>query len=67
MEGALIVIPLVALVVPILLLLAAIVFDAAIVAWAMYRTVHDHPLHPENWFHWFHSSHGSPRPRVTHR
>ncbi len=51
MEGALIVIPLVALVLPIAMLLAAIAFDAAIVAWAIYRTVHDHPPHPGHWLH----------------
>ena len=46
-----IVIPLVALVLPIAMLLAAIAFDAAIVAWAIYRTVHDHPPHPGHWLH----------------
>ncbi len=41
MEGALIVIPLVGLVLPILMLLAALVFDATIALWALYRTLHD--------------------------
>jgi hypothetical protein len=41
MEGALVVIPLVGLVFPILLLIAALLFDAVIGAWAIYRTVHD--------------------------
>ena len=40
MGGALI-IPLVALLCPVLLLLAAITFDAAVIAWAVYRTWHD--------------------------
>lgn len=40
MGGALI-IPLVALLFPILLLLTALLFDAAIIAWTVYRTWHD--------------------------
>lgn len=41
MGGAPLVIPLVALVIPIGLLLFAIVFDVAVIAWAAYRTWHD--------------------------
>jgi hypothetical protein len=41
MGGAPLVIPLVALVIPISLLLFAIVFDVAFLAWAAYRTWHD--------------------------
>lgn len=41
MDGALVVVPLVALVVPIALLVVALVFDVAIVAWAAYRFWHD--------------------------
>jgi len=46
MGGAPFVIPLVALVVPIALLLFAIVFDAAVLTWAAYRTWHDR-LYPQ--------------------
>lgn len=71
MEGALIVIPLLALVLPIVMLLAALVFDAAIAVWAIYRTLHDRPpprlwlfaTHPGTWFHW---SHGSTQAPLTH-
>jgi len=38
-----IVIVLVALVIPILLLFAALVFDALFLSWAAYRVVHDRP------------------------
>jgi hypothetical protein len=62
MEAALIVIPLVGLAIPIGMLLAAIAFDAAMVAWATYRTVHDHPPHPSRWLHRFHLP-GGPAPR----
>jgi hypothetical protein len=48
MYGALLVIPLVALVIPILLLLAALVFDVGVVFWALYRTWHDQ-LAPRLW------------------
>jgi hypothetical protein len=41
MDGPLVVIPLVALIFPIGLLLAALVFDGLIVAWAIYRFWHD--------------------------
>lgn len=41
MGGAPIIIPLVALVIPILFLLVAIVFDAAIISWVVYRVWHD--------------------------
>jgi len=41
MGGAPVVIVLVGLVVPILLLLAALVFDVGIVAWALYHGWHD--------------------------
>ena len=41
MYGALLVIPLVGLVIPILLLAAALVFDIVVVFWAAYRTWHD--------------------------
>ncbi|MGK2935070.1 MAG: hypothetical protein ACSLFE_07475 [Gemmatimonadaceae bacterium] len=54
MEAALIVIPLVGLAIPIGMLLAALAFDAAMVAWATYRQVHDHPPHPSHWLHRFH-------------
>lgn len=37
MGGAPIIIPLVALVIPILLLLAALLFDAVLISWAVYR------------------------------
>lgn len=67
MEAALIVIPLVGLAIPIGMLLAAIAFDAAMVAWATYRTVHDHPPHPSHWFHWLHWSHGSTHSRLIRR
>ena len=40
MEGALVVIPLVGLALPILMIFAAILFDAAVVVWAVYRAVH---------------------------
>jgi hypothetical protein len=39
--GAPIIIPLVALVIPILLLLAALVFDAVLILWVVYRVRHD--------------------------
>jgi len=54
MEAALLVIPLVGLAIPIGMLLAAIAFDAAMVAWAAYREVHDNPPHPSRWFHRLH-------------
>jgi hypothetical protein len=54
MEAALIVIPLVGLAIPIGMLLAALAFDAAMVAWAAYRQVHDHPPHSPHWLHRFH-------------
>jgi hypothetical protein len=41
MGGAPLIIPLVALVIPIALLLFAILFDAAVLVWAAYRTWHD--------------------------
>lgn len=41
MGGAPLVIPLVALVIPIALLLFAIAFDVAVLVWAAYRTWHD--------------------------
>lgn len=37
MDGAPIIIPLVALVIPILFLLGAIVFDAAVISWVVYQ------------------------------
>ena len=42
MGGALIVIPLVGLVIPILMLLLAVVFDLAVLMWTVYRLSHDH-------------------------
>lgn len=41
MDAALLVIPLVALVIPILLLLAALVFDVAFLTWIGYGVWHD--------------------------
>jgi hypothetical protein len=41
MGGAPIIIPLVGLAIPILFLLAAIVFDAGLVSWVVYRIWHD--------------------------
>lgn len=41
MGAAPIIIPLVALVIPIFLLLAVLVLDAVFVSWAMYRVWHD--------------------------
>lgn len=46
MGGAPLVIPLVALVIPITLLLFAVVFDVAVLVWAAYRTWHDR-LYPQ--------------------
>jgi hypothetical protein len=45
MGGAPIIIPLVALVIPILLLIAALVFDAVFVSWVLFREWYDrgHP------------------------
>ena len=62
MEAALFVIPLVGLAIPIGMLLAALAFDAAMVAWATYRQVHDHPPHPSRWFHGLHWPGGMHRP-----
>lgn len=45
MEGALIVIPLVGLVVPIMLLIAALAFDSAVAIWVVFRMVHDRFAH----------------------
>ena len=42
MGGAVLVIPLVALVIPIVLLLAALVFDAVFISWIAYRAWYDH-------------------------
>lgn len=39
--GGVLIIPLVALLFPILLLLTALFFDAAIIAWTVYRSWHD--------------------------
>lgn len=64
MEAALIVIPLVGLAIPIGMLLAAIAFDAAMVAWATYRTVHDHPPHPSRWLHRLHGPDGLTHARL---
>lgn len=44
MSGAFI-IPLLALLFPIVLLLIALLFDAAFVSWAAYRLWHDRPQH----------------------
>jgi hypothetical protein len=44
MEAALVIILLVGLALPISMLLAALVFDAAIALWAMYRTLRDRPV-----------------------
>lgn len=44
MGGAPLIIPLVALVIPITLLLFAIMFDVAVLIWAAYRTWHDRLL-----------------------
>ncbi len=41
MDGPLVVVPLVALVFPIGLLLSALIFDAVVVVWAVYRLWHD--------------------------
>lgn len=48
MYGALVIIPLVGLVIPIVLLLAALVFDVGVVFWAVYRTWHDR-MAPRLW------------------
>lgn len=45
MEGALVVVPLVALVFPIMLLIAALLIDAVVGAWAIYRVAHDRFAH----------------------
>jgi hypothetical protein len=45
MEGALIVVPLVGLTLPISMLIAAILIDAVIAFWAIYRTAHDRHAH----------------------
>ena len=45
MEGALVVIPLVGLTLPIAMLLAALVIDAAIAFWGVYRISHDRHAH----------------------
>ncbi len=60
MEGAIVVIPLVALIFPILLLLAALLFDAAIALCVLFGELHDRPTprvwrfarHPGRSFHW---------------
>jgi hypothetical protein len=62
MEAALLVIPLVGLAIPIGMLLAAIAFDAAMVAWAAYREMHDNPPHPSRWFHRLHWPDGLTHP-----
>ena len=67
MEAALLVIPLVGLAIPIGMLLAAIAFDAAMVAWAAYRQVHDHPPHPSRWFRGFHLPDGIAHPRLMRK
>lgn len=41
MEGILVVLPLVGLALPISMLFAALVFDAAVIGWAIYQTAHD--------------------------
>jgi len=46
MGGAPVVIALVGLVFPIALILAALVFDAVILAWALYRLLHNHMGRP---------------------
>ena len=45
MEGALMVIPLLGLTLPISLLIAALFFDAIIAVWAVYRESHDRHSH----------------------
>ena len=42
MVGALLIIPLVAFVIPLILVLGALVFDAAFVMWLAYGLLHDH-------------------------
>jgi hypothetical protein len=42
MGAALLVIPLVGLMIPIMMLLLAIVFDLGVLAWALYRISYDH-------------------------
>ena len=42
MGAALLVIPLVGLMIPIMMLLLAIVFDLGVLTWALYRVSHDH-------------------------
>jgi hypothetical protein len=45
MEGALIVIPLVGLTLPISMLVGALFFDAVIGSWTLYRSMHDRHSH----------------------
>ena len=45
MEGALIVIPLLGLTLPISMLVGAIFFDAAIASWAVYKSMRDRQSH----------------------
>lgn len=45
MEGALLVIPLVGLTLPISMLIAALVFDGVVALWAIYKTSHDSHAH----------------------
>lgn len=60
MEGAIVVIPLVGLILPILLLVAALFIDAAIALWVLFGELHDRPsprvwrfaTHPGRLFHW---------------
>jgi hypothetical protein len=40
MEGALVIIPLVGITLPIAMIFAALVFDAVVAVWAIYRGVH---------------------------
>lgn len=67
MEAALLVIPLVGLAIPIGMLLAAIAFDAAMVAWAAYREVHDRPSHSPRWFHRLHLPDALTHPRLIRK
>lgn len=41
MEGAILVLPLVGIALPIVMLLGALLFDAVVALWALYRVVHD--------------------------
>jgi hypothetical protein len=45
MESALIVIPLLGLTLPISMLVGAILFDAVIASWAVYKSIHDRRSH----------------------